>query len=330
MKKYILGFLIVVILLGIIINYRTPFYPERGGAWSIGFGSFKGALTGENVLKNITIYSKERLQELDGSTRFLADPFFVKEKDTFYVFFEHQKQEKNAVISLITSHNGQDFTYKGQVLKEKFHLSYPYVFKYRGEYFMLPETKKANNILLYKSYNFPYDWRIYDTLVKNVRLKDPSIFLSDTLNIMVTSDDDMNLYMYKADSLFSTWRLHEKSIVSRGTESRPGGSFFMKNGKLMLPIQNSTKGYGYGISLYQFDFKDDDYTIQKRSNLFLKRQDTIEEFSFGMHHANIQIIDGQYYYVVDGNEKADKKRKINVSGPLKWNWIDLMNWINTL
>lgn len=302
----------------------------KGGAWSIGFGKYEGKLSPENLLKNINIYSHEELKKLNDSTRFLADPFFVKEQDTIYVFFEHQKLAKNAVISLLTSVDGKNFSYKGQVLKEEFHLSYPQVFKYRGTYYMLPETKKSNHVLLYKSYNFPYDWRICDTLLKNIKLKDPSIYLSDSLNIMVASDNNLTLYMYEADSLFGDWKPHSKAIVSRGLESRAAGGFFVDEGKLILPVQNSTKGYGYGVSLYQYNFNKGNYTTQRLSHLFLKSQDTIEEFGNGMHHVHIQKIDGQYHYVLDGNIKLEGKGVWNFTGPFKWNWVDLMNWVNNL
>ncbi|WP_395051108.1 hypothetical protein [Flavobacterium sp.] len=85
---------------------------------------------------------------------------------------------------------------------------------------------------------------------------DPSIYLSDSLNIMVASDYAKNLYVYQADSLFGKWQLHHKPIALIGTESRAGGRFFADQKGLILPVQNFTKGYGYGVSLYRFSFKD--------------------------------------------------------------------------
>ena len=73
----------------------------------------------------------------------------------------------------------------GEVLDEPFHISYPQVFKHKDRYFMLPETKRSNNILLYEAKNFPYDWGIVDTLIHNVRYKDPSIYLK-TLQAQVS------------------------------------------------------------------------------------------------------------------------------------------------
>jgi hypothetical protein len=321
-------FLTVTIIVIIVINNRTPFFQTKGGPWSIGFGFTEKSFENLNVLKSAKMFSYLDMKELDLNTNFIADPFFIKEKDTFYIFFEHQKKQPNAVVSLITSVDGLNYSYRGTVLKEKFHLSYPQVFKYKNDFFMIPETKRANSILLYKSHNFPFNWKIHDTLVKNVRLKDPSIYLSDSLNVIVASDDNMNMFMYSADSLFSNWKLHMKPVVSFGTESRPGGRFFIQNNKLHLPIQNSTHGYGYGVSIYEFNFdKHHNYTIKKVKPLFLKSIDSIEELSHGMHHFDIQEIDGnKKYYVFDGNSILNKEKFLNIRGPIKWNYLDLKNW----
>ena len=185
---------------------------------------------------------------------------------------------------------------------------------------MVPESKQANAVLLYKAHNFPFDWRVCDTLIPNVRLKDPSIYLSDTLNIMVASDDNLNMYMYQADSLFGKWKLHKKPIALMGTEARAGGRFFVDKGDLILPIQNCTHGYGYGLSMYRFTFKNGSYTAKRESPFFLKANEEIKEFNAGMHQLDIQQLDeNHYYYVYDGNRLKSNSKNVNVWGSLKLN-----------
>ena len=322
--KCLIVFCSILFFLLLIINFRTPFFQPQGGPWSVGFGSSN--IFPDNVLDNYNLYSVEKLNALTNETNFLADPFFIKEKDTFYLFFEHQKNQSNAEIALMTSTDGVNYDFKGTVLKEKFHLSYPLVFKHKDDFFMLPETKRAGHILLYKSYNFPNDWRVFDTLVKNVKLKDPTIYLSDTLNILVASDDHMNLFMYQSDSLLGDWELHKRPKVLMGTEARPGGRFFVKDKKLHLPVQNGTFGYGYGISIYEFSFNNKNYKVNRKMPFYMKAQDTIQNFTAGMHHLDIQTIDSGFYYVFDGNQLRTNQKRLNYRGPLKWNFIDLKNW----
>jgi hypothetical protein len=327
MKKYLIWILFFGIFTMLLINNRTPFFQQDGGGWSIGYGESKEYPKSINVKGN-AIYSIEKLKEQNDSTVFLADPFFVKEKGVFYLFFEHKKNKTNADVGLLTSNDGKNYQYKGTVLSQKFHLSYPQVFKYRNDFYMVPESKQANAVLLYKAYHFPYDWRVCDTLVNNVRLKDPSIYVSDSLNIMVASDDKLNMHVYQADSLFGKWKLHKKPIALMGTEARAGGRFFADKKGLILPIQNCTDGYGYGLSLYRFSFKDGSYTTERVSPFFLKGNKEIKEFNAGMHQLDIQKLDdNQYYYVYDGNRLKSDSKKMNIWGPLKWSYIDFKNWI---
>lgn len=325
MKKLLLFVLISVAILLLIINYRTPFLQQEGGPWSVGFGSSETFPEQMDFKKN-GMFSMAQLKAISDSTAFLADPFFIKEKDTFYLFIEHKKKNPNADIAVMTSVDGKNYKFRGTVLHEKFHLSFPQVYKYKGEFYMVPESKQAGAVLLYKSHKFPFDWRIQDTLLKDVRLKDPSIYLSDSLNIMVASDDNLNMFMYRADSLTGKWTLHPKPIVQMGTEARAGGRFFPYQGGLLLPVQNSTHGYGYGLSLYKFDFKKENYTVNREKPFFLKANDSIPEFNAGMHQFDVQFIDGNYYFVYDGNSKASDKKQLNFRGPLKWTYIDLKNW----
>lgn len=330
MKKiFIFGLLLVLVFLG-IINYRTPFFQKDGGLWSVGFGSSTTFPEKMNFKEN-GLFSVAKLKAVSDSTLFLADPFFIKEKDTFYLFIEHKKTHKNtADISVLTSVDGKNYTFRGTVLSQKFHLSYPQVYKYKNEFYMVPETKQAGAVLLYKAYKFPFDWRIQDTLVKNVALKDPSLYLSDTLNIMVASDDQLNMFMYQADSLTGKWKLHAKPKVMMGTEARAGGRFFPTKDGLLLPIQNSTHGYGYGLSLYNFSFLKEDYTVKRKIPFFLIANDSINEFKAGMHQFDIQLVDGKYYFVYDGSSRQSEETHLNLRGPLKWNYIDLKNWLYQL
>ena len=314
----------------VYLNYRTPFYIVSGGPWSIGYGFAKEYPNSIPVSKN-AIFSTKNLNIKNDSTQFIADPFFIKEKDTFYIFFEHKlKNVHHAKIGLLTSTDGQNYTYKGTVLQEKFHLSYPQVFKYKQNFYMIPETQGANNILLYKAEKFPYQWNVCDTLIPDIKLKDPTVFLSDTLNILVGTDQNLKMQLYTSTSLFDAWKAHKNPNPLIGSESRPGGRFFNTKNGLILPVQNSSQGYGYGVSLYKFNFRKAAYSVEKINHLILKRQSTIPAFAAGMHHLDVQEIDGQVYYVYDGNKLGDDSKKLNIIGALKMNLLDFKQWLTGL
>jgi hypothetical protein len=76
-KQYLFWILFFISALLAMINYRTPFFQQDGGGWSIGYGESTGFSEKIELGKN-AIYSIEQLKAKNDSTVFLADPFFVK------------------------------------------------------------------------------------------------------------------------------------------------------------------------------------------------------------------------------------------------------------
>ncbi|WP_295334533.1 hypothetical protein [Flavobacterium sp.] len=325
-KKQILILSIIAIVLIGILNHRIPFFKPAGGPWSIGFG-FTSNYPEKIDFKKNKVYSFEQVKKHIDSTQFIADPFFIKEKDSFFIFFEHKKVKNyHAVIGLLTSKDGHEYQYRGTVLKAPFHLSYPQVFKYRNEFYMLPESQGANHVLLYKSHNFPYGWKVCDTLIADTRLKDPTIYLSDSLNILVGSDKNFKMHMYQSNQLNGKWTLHKRPIVMEGSESRPGGRILADKSGLILPVQSFHKGYGSGLSIYRLQFKNNSYTVKKEKHLLLQSQQNIKEFNAGMHHLDIQKIDHRYYSVYDGNQLQQEEKVFNYKAPVLLNYLDFKDW----
>ncbi|MFN4762845.1 hypothetical protein ACKGJN_06965 [Gillisia sp. Q332] len=223
MKKkiyFIFGIIaLIVILILIIFNYRYPFVTPSVGNWSVGFSGSSELFSTIDVKPENIITYKSFDSLIPEGIDYIADPFYIKEDGVFYLFVE-LKGEGNANIALLTSTDGENYRYKGIVLDEDFHLSFPQVFNHKGEFYMLPETKGSNQVLLYKAENFPYDWRISDTLIKNRGLKDPSLLLSEELNLIVAVDNDLKQYMFTADSLNGSWT--EAKNYKQRWAMRPG------------------------------------------------------------------------------------------------------------
>src|SRR5690606_31614732 len=107
-----------------------------------------------------------------------------------------------------------------------FHLSFPQVFKYKGEFYMLPETKQAGHLLLYKAENFPFNWKINDTLIKNVAIQDPAILISDSIYLISGRTENLTQYVFTSDSLNGKWIIDERFTLRKGDETRAAGNFF--------------------------------------------------------------------------------------------------------
>ncbi len=329
MKKkiyFIFGIIaLVVILILMIFNYRYPFVTPSVGNWSVGFrGSSKIFPAVEVNPENIITY-KAIDSLLPEDIDYIADPFYIKEDGVFYLFVE-LKGEGNADIALLTSLDGENYRYKGIVLEEGFHLSYPQVFKYKGEFYMLPETRGSNQVLLFKAKNFPYDWKISDTLIKNRDLKDPSLLLSEELNLIVAVDDDLKQYMFTADSLNGNWTEAKNYKQRWGNETRPGGRFFKMDNNWYLPLQNRSLGYGTGISIYKLETENNRLEFNLAERMYLGPQQEIEWFNRGMHHLDIQKTGDEYYMVYDGDRNLDDETEFQYKRTIKFNLIDIYNF----
>ena len=95
----------------------------------------------------------------DVPAKFIADPFMLKVKNTWYMFFEVLNQQtKKGEIRLATSEDGLKWRYQQIVLAEPYHHSYPYVFEWMNNYYMVPESYEAGSVRLYKALQFPTSW----------------------------------------------------------------------------------------------------------------------------------------------------------------------------
>ncbi len=184
----------------------------------------------------------------DVAAEFVADPFMVRRGSTWYLFFEvMEKDTHRGSIAVATSPDGRSWTYGRIVLREPFHLSYPYVFEDGSDVYMVPETYEAGAVRLYRAVNFPYDWKLERTLLSGKPFVDSSFVKYRGRWWMFTSTPENNeLLLYFAASLEGPWVAHPKSPVVRGNSriSRPGGRVLAMEDHVIRFAQDDEKVYG--------------------------------------------------------------------------------------
>ena len=101
----------------------------------------------------------------DATAEFVADPFVVRHDERWHMFFEVLNGTTGrGEIGWGTSDDFRSWRYQRIVLRESFHVSYPFVFQAEGEWLMIPESAEAAGVRLYRADPFPTDWR-YDTTI---------------------------------------------------------------------------------------------------------------------------------------------------------------------
>lgn len=191
----------------------------------------------------------------DVPARFVADPFMVREKDTWYMFFEVLNTwTGQGDIGLAISKDARKWQYSQIVLDEPFHLSYPYVFENNGTYYMIPECGMTRSIRLYKATEFPLKWALVKTLLYGDYV-DPSVIYSDGRWWLFALRDSFTLSLHYAQNLTGPWIEHPQSPLVKGDMNmcRPGGRLILFDNKVIRYAQDCEPTYGNALRAFQVD-----------------------------------------------------------------------------
>lgn len=254
---------------------------------------------------------------------FMADPFIVRDSNDYYIFYEEMPPQMNSTwgdIAVLHSTDLEHWTRIGVAIDEPFHLSFPNVFQYEGEWYLIPEAGATNEVRLYKSIHFPMEWKYVKSLVKDVHPADPIIIeWNNVWYLMYWSNEVLRLYY--ADNLLTDWNEHADSPIrlkDKYQETRPAGNFAMYNDSLYYFVQRHDGGYGTAVCAYRIDtlsptiFREtrmqNNPIVERHGNTWAKD---------GMHQLSyIYVPESKTYFcVMDGNHRNETK----------WGW-DWRNW----
>lgn len=192
----------------------------------------------------------------DVLTTFVADPFMIRVEGTWYLFFEAMVWRpglRKGEIACATSPDGLRWTYRGSVLAEPFHLSYPHVFQVGSDLFMVPESTMAGAVRLYRADPFPDRWVLVKELLRGPVLLDNSLFEHDGRWWMLTQTaPDLRgdtLRLFHAPLVTGPWTEHAASPVVRGDArlARPAGRVLSTPEGLLRFAQDCRSAYGVSV-----------------------------------------------------------------------------------
>lgn len=188
---------------------------------------------------------------------FVADPFMIRRHDTWYMFFEvYNYEAAKGEIGLATSNDAITWKYEKIVLREPFHLSYPYVLEWEGRYYMIPESHQAQSVRLYESRQFPTEWACTDVMMAGQHFSDSSLFRYSNLWWLFseTSPDLRHdtLRLYFASCLRGPWREHPASPIIHNDPhiARPAGRVILWNNRPIRFTQDCFPMYGTRIRAF--------------------------------------------------------------------------------
>jgi hypothetical protein len=251
------------------------------------------------------ILTRERVNDVPA--KFVADPFMLLSGGVWYMFFEVlNRDSKKGEIALATSPDGLNWTYRQIVLVEPFHLSYPYVFEWANDYYMIPETFQPETVRLYKAVDFPNKWSFVASLLET-RCADPSIFqFRDRWWLFTCSNPFKHdaLSLYSAPSLFGAWREHPASplLENNSRNARPAGRVVTVGDKLIRFTQDCVVRYGNQVRAFEIlELTPDTYVEREHEQSPILTASAQGWNELGMHHIDPhQLSDGGWIACVDG------------------------------
>jgi hypothetical protein len=193
--------------------------------------------------------------------RFYADPFLIERNGRSYLFFEEYKfSSQKGLISCCEVDREGNCSEPRVVLERTYHLSYPFLFAWQGETYMIPETRDNRTIEVYRAIDFPYSWVHEAVLMSDVAATDSTLLHHQdkwwlfTAGVLDHAAPEKTLCLFFADSPWGPWSAHPKNpIVSDVCHARPAGCLYFENGQLIRPGQDCSRGYGYAAQLHRVD-----------------------------------------------------------------------------
>jgi len=303
---YLLLAILLFFLFLLILIFRKKI---TVGIWSIKVFKSKAALLEqprENILKDPTLQASD---VTDVPAEFVADPFIIYHALKYYMFFEIlDKSLGKGVIGLATSKDGENWDYDQVVLKENFHLSYPYIIKHNNDFYMIPETSETSKVLLYKAKQFPYEWEITSTLLQG-NYVDASVFHHKNKWWMLTGKSK-RLHLFYSEQLNECWIEHPKSpLISNNPHiTRPGGRVIVEKDHIYRYTQDGKPTYGSAVRVFKITTITEDEYQEEEVSLILSATNNAKEWNKdGMHSIDqLKISTSEWIVTVDGHRLEDK------------------------
>lgn len=249
--------------------------------------------------------------------QFQADPFLFSKGNELFVFYELQHWDDPGCIAMIKTTDLKTWTKPLIVLKEPFHLSFPYVFEDHGNIYMVPESQESDSIRLYKANDNLTQFEYVRTLLFQERkdgihynFNDSHIYQKDGAYYLFTSYQKEWIYhqeLFTSDNLLTgEFCRHPCSPICTSNEFGRNGGSLIQYGDMQLRVtQDCHQDYGDNISLMEISLLNEkEYHEQLfMENVFPKNSIFVD----GGHQLNIIRFKGNYIYATD--------YKIN-----KWIW----------
>jgi len=207
------------------------------GRWQIAYTK-----KGNCLIKDITSSELSYTALPNTKAYWFADPLLYSygEKEFLFVEAYSYKHRKGEIGVFEFAENTLKYHH---LIEEPFHMSFPYVFKWKDDFYMIPETSEARELRLYKATDFPYKWELDKVLIDGENIVDTVVYVSDDVCRLIAYNKDKNaVELYELDDLGNAIYISETKDVER--VRRGAGNLFREDDKLFRATQVCHDVYG--------------------------------------------------------------------------------------
>ncbi len=183
-----------------------------------------------------------------------ADPFVFERDGEHYIFVEQYLSDKDkGCIGYYEFENGIPMN-KGIIIENSYHMSYPDVFEYEGNIYMIPESSANNSVDLYRADHFPDKWHLVNSLISGNKYVDSTVYFDSDHHYLISYsiENGYEVHIFNLDLNNYSVELVSKKKYEKNV-ARPAGRLFWEDNKLIRPAQDCSSKYGEAIILYQVD-----------------------------------------------------------------------------
>lgn len=198
-----------------------------------------------------------------------ADPLFFEDNGKTWLFVEAYNNTTNkGELGVFDIVDGKPLNFR-IIITTPTHMSYPFVFKHGNEYYMIPETGAAKEVVLYKAISFPDVWKIEKVLVSGEVYRDTTVIPNsdNTYTLLTYKQVGTNGFTVKYYVTKFILDMEDQSIIfvdeyrDKNKCHRPAGPLIVENKEMYRLAQKCDRAYGEAIYVYKtnesFDFIQD-------------------------------------------------------------------------
>jgi hypothetical protein len=209
----------------------------------------------DSVIRSGKLPDPDEMLLYRSDNKYPADPFALQTDNGLRIFFEdYSYSNGKAALSTILYHEGS-LKNMMSIPLETGHYSFPFVFEWEGEIYVMPEQISKACVELYR-WDEEGNTLTYFKTILPIPLADPVLLFEHNMWWLFGSvpgkDVNNSLNLYYSESLLTEFKPHpQNSIVFDPRCARMAGAIFRNKGKLFRPAQESHIYYGKRIALYE-------------------------------------------------------------------------------